>query len=1074
MSICKAFQAAALAATLLVGLCSSSSAQEQRVAIQDATGFLLPDATVTYTDIDGTLVKAAHFGDGTVSLSNIGAHTELFVEHPFFGRQRVEVAVPSSPRGVVLLRLDGQGAEVKFLPSISFNTRTGAAGGGAPVPVSCTTGVGCQLPDQMGHGGSGTLAATSDNNPGAGFQVADNISPTASGSISSLCWWGLYLDFTLFADCGPGTGDAFTVIYYNDDAGGTIPGSVRAGPFALSLSAKFATGNVVCAGTLCIAEYQFEASHAPVAVSAGECLWVEIANSTTGNCFWLWNTAPPGDGRSAQAVGGSYAPTDYDLAMCVDIATTTNGCGAPPPPSGDECTTAVAISGTGLFPFDNTNATNSGPDHAACLEFGSDEVQKDVWFAWTAPATSQFSVETCSLTTVDTKIAAYDGCTCPVTDGRLLDCNDDDCGFQSRVFFNAVSGQCYLIRIGTFPGATGGTGNFLISQLSGPPANDFCANAIAVAVPSITSGTTAQATVDTDVPNCVQSNNSPGVWYSVQGTGTTMTASVCTGTLFDSKISVYCGTCAAPTCIDGNDDFCGLQSSVSWCSQNGATYLILVHGFGGDSGPFELTVGANGVSCTATVQCLPTGACCSPTGCTVTDSGTCTSMGGAYMGDNTSCGGFDYFPFSCTYGFEDIRNVGTAVTLSDDSGVVVPIPFSFNFYGVDKNSVAICSNGYLTFGTDFTDFINVPIPDPADPDDMIAPLWDDLNPGAGGQVQYFSSGFAPNRAFIVQWTDVPQFGNTDQNTFQAILFENNNRVSLRYLQVTPEAFAGDYTIGIENADGSDAESFPGTAATAGGCLQIVPEPVPSSCPDAIASIDMVPQVCPNPLNTQSRGAVWVSILGRPDFDVNKVDVHTVYLSRIDGQGTAVSPFEGPPGPFSRYEDAGAPWLGPPSQCHEVGPDGTQDLSMRFHNLEMAENLELGALAYGTQVEIRVSGYTLDGTWFEGADTMTLQAPPPRVNLDVRSNIVDTWIEVTPADVVEDDHGWSSFSRLYPLGTSVTLTAPASQPLGTFKGWKINGQFVSLGNPVLQIPLTQDVAVYAIYERTRTLGGFGAR
>jgi hypothetical protein len=116
------------------------------------------------------------------------------------------------------------------------------------------------------------------------------------------------------------------------------------------------------------------------------------------------------------------------------------------------------------------------------------------------------------------------------------------------------------------------------------------------------------------------------VWYSLVGTGTTLTASTCTGaTTYDSKISVYCGTCTSLICIDGNDDACGLQSSVTWCAQAGATYLVLVHGFGGQSGTFELEIADSGTSCTPTIQCGVTGACCTGTGCVVTDAGTCAA-----------------------------------------------------------------------------------------------------------------------------------------------------------------------------------------------------------------------------------------------------------------------------------------------------------------------------------------------------------------------------------------------------------------------------------------------------------------
>jgi subtilisin-like proprotein convertase family protein len=150
-----------------------------------------------------------------------------------------------------------------------------------------------------------------------------------------------------------------------------------------------------------------------------------------------------------------------------------------------------------------------------------------------------------------------------------------------------------------------------------PPPNDLCDDAIAVAAPSVTPGSTELATIDAAFQFCGTGITSPGVWYEVTGTGNTMTVDTCSGTAFDSKISVYCPNCTEPTCVGGNDDSCGLQSSVSWCSEAGETYLILVHGFGGQTGPFDLTVTDSGVACAEPVacqRCPGNGDCCDPAG----------------------------------------------------------------------------------------------------------------------------------------------------------------------------------------------------------------------------------------------------------------------------------------------------------------------------------------------------------------------------------------------------------------------------------------------------------------------------
>lgn len=131
------------------------------------------------------------------------------------------------------------------------------------------------------------------------------------------------------------------------------------------------------------------------------------------------------------------------------------------PASADDCATPTTVVGPGPFPFDNTSATTSpeGQGQAACSFFSSTTVDHDLWFCWTAPSSGTFEATTVGLTAVDTKLAVYDGCGCPVT--APLGCNDDSCGtLQSSAAFTATAGSTYTVQLGTFPGASGGVGQF--------------------------------------------------------------------------------------------------------------------------------------------------------------------------------------------------------------------------------------------------------------------------------------------------------------------------------------------------------------------------------------------------------------------------------------------------------------------------------------------------------------------------------------------------------------------------------------------------------------------------------------
>ncbi|MEL6811652.1 MAG: proprotein convertase P-domain-containing protein, partial [Bacteroidota bacterium] len=124
------------------------------------------------------------------------------------------------------------------------------------------------------------------------------------------------------------------------------------------------------------------------------------------------------------------------------------------------------------------------------------------------------------------------------------------------------------------------------------PANDMCMDAITLTGDGVVSGTTVGAAVE-GVPFCGTSSTSPGVYYTFtdgSGTGSMVTLSLCGGATFDTKIGAFTGTCGALVCETGLDDFCGLQSEISFMTDGSSTYYVLVHGFGGASGPFDLTV----------------------------------------------------------------------------------------------------------------------------------------------------------------------------------------------------------------------------------------------------------------------------------------------------------------------------------------------------------------------------------------------------------------------------------------------------------------------------------------------------
>jgi hypothetical protein len=128
------------------------------------------------------------------------------------------------------------------------------------------------------------------------------------------------------------------------------------------------------------------------------------------------------------------------------------------------------------------------------------------------------------------------------------------------------------------------------------PENDVCDKSELI-IPGGNSilGMTNQAIVDDVIP-CTGRSLSPGLWYSVKGTGSGLKVSTCGSvTDFDTQISVYTGSCDTLQCVASNDDTvngeCGLGQSVAgFFGDDGVVYHIKVHGFRSAMGIFELEI----------------------------------------------------------------------------------------------------------------------------------------------------------------------------------------------------------------------------------------------------------------------------------------------------------------------------------------------------------------------------------------------------------------------------------------------------------------------------------------------------
>lgn len=460
-----------------------------------------------------------------------------------------------------------------------------------------------------------------------------------------------------------------------------------------------------------------------------------------GSAFGNIELTATDDGTACSPAADCTVPTGACCVLGSCVATETQAeceartdgqwfdaedCGSfscPQPITNETCEEATDITSVPYSTsFDNSDATADGP---GCDSFYT-SMQNDVWFTYTA-------TEDCTLIgTVDPDAGAgYDG-VMAIWSGA--DCNnlteelcyDDPEPYD--ILLNATAGTTYWFEIGDYGSSPGGglttldldcvtqlptgacclgdgtcneTDSADCSDQGGtyqgngstcspnpcpqPPDNDNCDGAIDLgSLPATDIVDVTAATDDVTVPCGVSSGPYKDVWYTVVGTGDTLTASTCgAGTVVtDTKISVFCRDCESPVCVGGNDDDCAYLSTVSWCSEVGRTYYITVGLYSGSTTPgdIQLDVTDTGTACADPVDCEPLPDYCSA-------SGGCDE----YI-SNVSVGSIDND--SVCDGYGDYTALSTDLQI----GVGTDITVTLSGYGGDEGGLWIDWNQDLDFG----------------------------------------------------------------------------------------------------------------------------------------------------------------------------------------------------------------------------------------------------------------------------------------------------------------------------------------------------------------------------------------
>ena len=155
-----------------------------------------------------------------------------------------------------------------------------------------------------------------------------------------------------------------------------------------------------------------------------------------------------------------------------------------------------------------------------------------------------------------------------------------------------------------------------------------------------------------------------------------------------------------------------------------------------------------------------------------------------------------------SYEWVDISNTGQPINfgnnINDGNSGPLNLGFNFEFYGNQFNSINVCTNGWASF----TDSISTrpqvfTLPNPAAPNNILAPLFYPLNFEFGGEA-YFYTNYSDSA--VITWQNVFNIIQAGPFTFQIMLVAPDY-IKFQYGDIGEDSFYR-WFVGIENDDGT--------------------------------------------------------------------------------------------------------------------------------------------------------------------------------------------------------------------------------------------------------------------------------
>jgi len=166
-----------------------------------------------------------------------------------------------------------------------------------------------------------------------------------------------------------------------------------------------------------------------------------------------------------------------------------------------------------------------------------------------------------------------------------------------------------------------------------------------------------------------------------------------------------------------------------------------------------------------------------------------------------------YLPLSL-FGIPPIANMG-------DESIANYSTDAFTYAGETYTGLGVVSNGYVVVGGETSSdvrYLNQNLPNSSQPNNVLAPFWTDLNPGAAGGVRIASLTDGVDTWIVIDWEGVKEYSTANTASFQVWIGIDGDThpgedISYAYGTIQGNGDLGLLTVGAENKFGNRGGNY---------------------------------------------------------------------------------------------------------------------------------------------------------------------------------------------------------------------------------------------------------------------------